>query len=137
MSLQAYVDTDYVDLVVDRRSTLSYCTFLGENLVTWRSKKLNVVAISSVEAKFKVMALGVCELPWIKIILDDLKIKWEKPMRLYYDKKLVNSIAHYAVQHYRTKHIEVDEALYKREARQWVDLYTIHTNRKSTGRHAN
>ena len=96
---------------------MSYCTFLGENLVTWRSKKLNVVAISSVEAKFKVMALGVCELPWIKIILDDLKIKWEKPMRLYYDKKLVNSIAHYAVQRYRTKHIEVDEALYKREAR--------------------
>nr|GEW46498.1 putative copia-type protein [Tanacetum cinerariifolium] len=36
----------------DRRSTSGYFTLVGENLVTWRSKKQKVVALSSAEAEF-------------------------------------------------------------------------------------
>ncbi|XP_048235664.1 uncharacterized mitochondrial protein AtMg00810-like [Ricinus communis] len=36
--------------IIDRRSTSGYCTFVWGNLVTWRSKKHNVVARSSAEA---------------------------------------------------------------------------------------
>jgi hypothetical protein len=50
--LEAYTNADYTELIVDRRSTFGYCTFLGKNLVTWRSKKQNVVAWSSAEAEF-------------------------------------------------------------------------------------
>ena len=39
---------------------------LLENLVTWKSKKQNVVARSSVAAKFRVLAQGTCELMWLK-----------------------------------------------------------------------
>ena len=35
----------------------------------------SVVARSSAKVEFRVMAQGVCELLWMKIILDDLKIK--------------------------------------------------------------
>ncbi|RVW74734.1 Retrovirus-related Pol polyprotein from transposon TNT 1-94 [Vitis vinifera] len=45
----------------DRRSTSGYFTFVGGNLVTWKSKKHNVVARSSAEAKFRGMTLGLCE----------------------------------------------------------------------------
>ena len=61
--------------IVDRRSTSGYCTFLGGNLVTWRSKNQNVVARSSAEVEFRVMAQGVSQLLWLKIVLEDLKIK--------------------------------------------------------------
>ena len=27
------------------------------------------------------MTLGICELLWVKIILEDLRIKWEEPMK--------------------------------------------------------
>ncbi|KAI3472876.1 hypothetical protein Pfo_031027, partial [Paulownia fortunei] len=37
--------------IIDRRSTSGYCTFVGENLVTWRSKKQSVVARNSVKAE--------------------------------------------------------------------------------------
>ncbi|KAA3458615.1 Cysteine-rich RLK (RECEPTOR-like protein kinase) 8 [Gossypium australe] len=37
--IEAYIDADYASSVVDRKSTSRYCTFLGGNLVTWRSKK--------------------------------------------------------------------------------------------------
>ncbi|RVW34420.1 hypothetical protein CK203_034705 [Vitis vinifera] len=65
-------------------------------------------ARSSVEVKFKAMAHGVCELLWIKIILSDLGIKWEEPMKLYYDSKLAINIANNPMQHDRTRHKEVD-----------------------------
>ena len=92
--LEAYGDADYAGSLVDRRSTSGCCTFLGGNLVTWRSKKQNVVAWSSAKAKFRAMAQGVCELLWLKIILKDLKVKWDGPMKLYCDNKSTTSIAH-------------------------------------------
>ena len=111
--LEAYTDADYAGSIVDRRSTSGYCTFLGGNLVTWRSKKQNVVARSSAEAEFRTMAQGVCELLWLKIVLEDLKIKWDGPMRLYCDNKSTINIAHNPVQHDRTKHIEIDRHFIK------------------------
>ncbi|WVZ24536.1 hypothetical protein V8G54_003080 [Vigna mungo] len=113
VSLEAYTDTDYAGSVVDRRSTTGYCTFLGGNLVTWKSKKQSVVARSSAEAEFRAMAHGICELLWLKIILEDLRIKWDEPMRLYCDNKSAISIAHNPVQHDRNKHIEVDRHFIK------------------------
>ncbi|RDX97511.1 putative mitochondrial protein, partial [Mucuna pruriens] len=52
LSMEIYTDADYAGSVMDRRSTSGYCMFLEGNLVTWRSKKQNVVARSSVEAEF-------------------------------------------------------------------------------------
>ena len=78
--MEAYTDADYVGSLVDRRATSNYCTFLGGNLITWRNKKQNMVARSSVEADFRAMALGVCELLWLKIMLNDLQVKWTTPM---------------------------------------------------------
>ena len=49
MTLEAYMDADCAGSMVDRRSTSDYCTLLGGNLVTWRSKKYNVVVRSSAE----------------------------------------------------------------------------------------
>ena len=59
------------------------------------------------------MALGVCELLWLKIILEDLKIAWKGPMKLYCDNKSAINIAHNPVQHDRTKHVEVDRHFIK------------------------
>ena len=62
IELGAYNDADLAGSIVDRRSTYGYCTFLGGNLVKWRSKKQLMVARSSAEAKFRVMTQGICEL---------------------------------------------------------------------------
>jgi len=75
--------------------------FLGENLVTWRSKKQNVVAKS--EAGFRAMAHGVYELLWLRITLNDLKLACEVHMILYCDNKSTINI-----RHDKTKHIEID-----------------------------
>lgn len=129
LTLEAYTDADYAGSIVNRRSTSGYCTFLGGNLVTWRSKKQNVVARSTAEAEFRAMAQGICELLWLKIVLDDYRIKWDAPMRLYCDNKSAISIAHNPVQHDRTKHVEVDRHFLKEK----LDSGLICTPYVSTG----
>ncbi|PKA56139.1 putative mitochondrial protein [Apostasia shenzhenica] len=54
--------------VNDRKSTSGYCIFVGGNLVTWKSKKQNVVARSSAESEYRAMAHSACEIFWIKKI---------------------------------------------------------------------
>ena len=88
LHVEAYTDADWVGSIVDRRSTSGYCKFVGGNLVTWRSKKQNVVARNIVEAKFKVVVHGICEVLWIKRLLDDLKMSNQLPMKVYCDNKM-------------------------------------------------
>ncbi|RVX12822.1 Retrovirus-related Pol polyprotein from transposon RE1 [Vitis vinifera] len=112
-SIKEYTDADWVGAVDDRRSTSGYFTFVGGNLVTWKSKKQNVVARSSAEAEFRGMALGLCEALWLRLLLQDLGYLSRQPIRLFCDNKATCDIAHNPVQHDRTKHVEVDRFFIK------------------------
>ncbi|XP_061348734.1 uncharacterized mitochondrial protein AtMg00810-like [Gastrolobium bilobum] len=60
--IEGYTDSDWAGDKTARQSTSGYFTFVEGNSVTWRSKKQKVVARSSVEAEFRGMTYGVCEL---------------------------------------------------------------------------
>ena len=105
---------------MDRRSTTGYCTFLGGNLVTRKNKKQNVVARSSTESEFKAIAQELCELLWLKIVLDNFRVKWEGPMKLYCDNKSAINIDHNPMQHDKIKHIEIDRHFIKEEMEEGV-----------------
>ncbi|KAJ9676113.1 hypothetical protein PVL29_024893 [Vitis rotundifolia] len=113
LQIEAYIDTNWVGSIVNRRSTSGYCSFVDSNLVTWRSKKQNVVARSSVEAEFIAVAHGICEIMWIRRLLEELKMTDSSPMKLYCDNKAAISVAHNPVLHDHTKHVEVDKHFIK------------------------
>ncbi|KAL5739715.1 hypothetical protein ACOSP7_028607 [Xanthoceras sorbifolium] len=73
LDIEGYTDADWAGNASDRRSTSGYFTFVGGNLVTWRSKKQTVVSQSSAEAEFRGIAQGITELLWLKNLLSDLR----------------------------------------------------------------
>ncbi|RVW88966.1 Copia protein [Vitis vinifera] len=112
-SIEVYTDADWAGAVDDRRFTFGYFTSVGGNLVTWKSKKQNVVTRSSVEAEFRGMTLGLCEALWLRLLLQDLGYLSRQLIRLFCDNKTACDIAHNPVQHDRTKHVEVDRFFIK------------------------
>ncbi|BBN70430.1 Seven transmembrane MLO family protein [Prunus dulcis] len=106
--IMAYTDADWAGNAIDRKSTTGYCTFVGGNIVTWKSKKQNVIARSSAEAEYRAMASTACELIWLKSLISDLGFLSNKPMSLFCDNQAAMHIASNPVFHERTKHIEVD-----------------------------
>lgn len=115
LRVECYTDADWAGSLDDRRSTSGYCTFVGGDLVTWRSKKQNVVARSTTEAECRAMAHGVCEIMWLRILLLDLGLYQSLPLMLYCDNKAAINIANNPVQHDRTKYIEIDRHFIKKK----------------------
>jgi hypothetical protein len=118
LKIEAYTDADWAGSIMDQRSKLGYCTFVGGNLVTWQSKKQSMVARFSAEAEFRAMAHGVCEILWLKILLKELGFDSKDSLRLYCDNKAAISIAHNPIQHDQTKHVEIDRHFIKEKLRE-------------------
>ncbi|XP_031260345.1 secreted RxLR effector protein 161-like [Pistacia vera] len=69
-----YSDADWAGSASDRQSISGYCIMIGGNLISWKCKKQDVVARSSVAAEYWAMALATCELIWLKQLLQELGV---------------------------------------------------------------
>ncbi|XP_028119671.1 uncharacterized protein LOC114317169 [Camellia sinensis] len=56
LQLHAFSDTDWAGDPTDHRSTIRFCFFLGNSLISWHSKKQTLVARSSTEAEYHALA---------------------------------------------------------------------------------
>ena len=84
LNVEGHSDADWAGSS-DRKSTSGYFTFIDGNLVTWRSKKQKVVALSSAEAEFREISKGVCELLWLRSLLTEIGYPPSVATNLYCD----------------------------------------------------
>ena len=82
-------------------------------MVTWRSKKQTIVVRSTAKAELRLVAHEICEVLWLKILLEELEVMVKLPLRIYCDNKVAINISHNLVHHNRTKHVEVDRYFIK------------------------
>lgn len=106
--VEAYTDANWATSKIDKRFTTGYCTMVGGNLASWKSKKQHDVSKSSAEAEYRTMALGTCELLWPKILPYELSFMYKDSMALQSDCDSARLIITNLVLPECTKHFEVD-----------------------------
>ena len=73
-------------------SVSSICIFLGGNLITWRSKKQQVVARSSIEVEYRALSSVATEFVWIQNLLTEIGVQLQsQPPLLWSDNMGIKS----------------------------------------------
>jgi len=70
--LHGFVDSDWAGCLDTRKSTTGYVLMLNGAVVSWKSKRQNVVALSSAEAEFMAASSLVQEVVYIRKLLTNL-----------------------------------------------------------------
>jgi hypothetical protein len=129
--LIGYSDADWAGCKIDMKRTSGTCQFLGRSLVSWASKKQNLVALSTAEAEYITVGHCCVQLLWMRQTLRDNGYKLSK-VPLLCDNESAIRMADNPVEHSRTKNIDIRyhflrgdiEIAYVSTKEQLVDIFT-------------
>ncbi|GKV37475.1 hypothetical protein SLEP1_g45501 [Rubroshorea leprosula] len=108
LELRAYSDADWAKDSNDHKSTIGYCLFLCDSLISWHSEKQSILSRFSIEAEYQAFRDATSELLHLCWLLEDMGIPQLPATNLYCNNQNAMQIAHNDVFHECTKHIEVD-----------------------------
>ncbi|GJV59598.1 ribonuclease H-like domain-containing protein [Tanacetum coccineum] len=107
-SLVGYRDADWAGCPSTCRSTSGYYVFLGDNLLSWSSKRQPTLLRSSAEGEYRGVANVAAESAWLRNLLRELQSLLSTATFVYCDNVSAVYIFVNPVQHQQTKHIEID-----------------------------
>lgn len=82
--------------------------FLGDNMISWISKKQATVSSSSTEAEYRVIAHTTSEVRWCCLILRDLGVRIMGAPIIKYDNQSALFLASNPTMKFKSRHLEVD-----------------------------
>ena len=106
MKIEVFCDSGY-GTGTNRRSISGIIIKLNGNVVSWASKRQDVVAQSTVEAEYIAMALAIKNLLWIIQLLHELGLRVELPVEVNEDNQGTIQLAKNPIISTRSKHIDI------------------------------
>ncbi|CAL9245491.1 unnamed protein product [Arabidopsis halleri] len=107
-TLRVYSDSDWSVCKDTSRSTRGFCTFLGENIISWSSKKHSTVSHSSTEAEYRTLSLASREIMWLNSLLRETGVAQPITPELYCDNLSPVHLTANPTLHSKTKHFARD-----------------------------
>jgi len=130
--LVGFCDVDYAGDRIERKSTSGNFQFLGENLISWASKRQTTISLSTTEVEY-ILAASCCTHK-----LEDYQIN-ENNILIYCDNTVAICLPKNPILHSRAKHIEIKhhfiidyvqkgilDIQFIDTEHQWVDIFTKH-----------
>ncbi|KAL4183097.1 hypothetical protein AMTRI_Chr11g96500 [Amborella trichopoda] len=108
IAIDGYSDASYLADPDDAKSTSGYVFMLGGGAVSWKSKKQDIVALSTMESEYVACCLAAKEAVWIKNFINQLNfypIRCEA-VRIFYDNTVAICISKEPWFHKNFKHIK-------------------------------
>jgi len=104
--LIGFCDADYAGDRIERKSTNGNCQFLGENLISWASKRQATIAMSTAEAGYISAASCCTQLLWMIHPLEDYQINANN-IPIFFDNTAVICLSKNSILHSRAKYTEI------------------------------
>ena len=134
--LVGYYDADFAGDRIERKSTYGSCQFLGDNLISWSSKRQSTIALSTAEAEYIAAAGCSTQMLWMKNQLEDFNI-YESNIPILCDNTSAICLSKNPILHSRAKHIEIKHHFIRDYTQkgvlflkfidtdhQWADIFT-------------
>ncbi|GJU78788.1 putative ribonuclease H-like domain-containing protein [Tanacetum coccineum] len=125
---QAFSDSDYAGVSLDRKSTTGGCQFLGSRLISWQCKKQNVVANSTTEAEYIAASHCYGQVLWIQNQMLDYGYNFMQ-IKIHVDNESAIYVVKNPVYHSKTKHIEIRHHFIRDfYEKRLIEMVKIHTD---------
>ncbi|GKC90491.1 ribonuclease H-like domain-containing protein [Tanacetum coccineum] len=98
-SLVGYTDADWAGCPSTRRSTSGYCVYLGDNLLSWSTKRHHTLSRSSAEAEYRGVANVMAETARLRNLVCELHSPLSTATLVYCDNISVVYMSSNPVQH--------------------------------------
>ncbi|CAH2109146.1 unnamed protein product [Euphydryas editha] len=104
--IKGFVDADWANNTIDRRSYTGFCFLLSNGVISWECRKQKTVALSTCEAEYMGIAEACKEAIYLRALQFEITNKMYT-LTLYNDNQSAQKLSTNPVFHKKSKHIDV------------------------------
>ncbi|GKD73384.1 hypothetical protein Tco_1331666 [Tanacetum coccineum] len=126
--MEAFSDSNYAGVSLDKKFTTGGCQFLGSRLISWQCKKQIMVANLTITAKYIAASQCCRQVLWIQNQMLDYGYNFMQT-KIHVDNESAIYVVKNPVYHSKTKHIEIRH-IFIRDfyEKKLIEMVKIHTD---------